>query len=98
MMNNFLIYILSILSIMNTSLGQVKPNIYPFSIKNNYHALEINNNASYILDQSISIDIKSSDGIYQYAINLNREDYYFLIIEIDYLNENDYLFIINKDT
>jgi len=97
-MNNFLIHTLLLFNIISFSFCQVKPNIIPLSLKENYNSFQNENKFIHNINKSIELEISSRYSIFQYLINLNEENYYFLNIEIDYFNEKDYLFIINKDT
>ena len=97
-MNNFLKHTLFLTSIINLCFLQVKPNTAPISLKENQTILQESNHIIHQLGKSIQLEINNSHSIYQQLINLNDNNHYFFRIETDSFNENDKLFIINKDT
>ena len=52
-MNNFLIYILLFFNIISFSFSQVKPNIMPLSLKENYNIFQVENNILHDINQSM---------------------------------------------
>ena len=97
-MNNFLKHTLFFTSIINLCFLQVKPNTAPISLKENQTILQESSHTIHQLGKSIQLEINNSHSIYQQLINLNDNNHYFFRIETDPFNENDKLFIINKDT
>ena len=97
-MNNFLKHTLFLTSIINLCFLQVKPNTAPISLKENQTILQESSHIIHQLGKSIQLEINNSHSIYQQLINLNDNNHYFFKIETDSFNENDKLFIINKDT
>ena len=97
-MNSFLIHTLLLFNIISFSFSQVKHNIIPLSLKENYDSFQTESNISYKINEPIELEISSKHSAYQHLINLNENSYYFLNMEVDYFSEEDNLFIINNNT